>query len=210
MKDSSDLFSEYTLEDEDGGLDFDQQVKKTRSILRTRGFSRSFVSINLATFTLVSAGFSSLFVPTVSISSYKPPTIVASYSSSPSPSDPLSTLPYVQLPGFNSGLAFAFASTLVLIYVGAAYIYSDGNLFSNIRRRVISSRVGDRIEDRVDYVQSKLRTAGQRFVGLIQSSLRNLNPHRHIPDESAFFYDTVDKIDNYAYDYNNLYEYLKA
>jgi len=74
----------------------------------------------------------------------------------------------------------------------------------------MGSRVGDRIEDRVDYVQSKLRTAGQRFVGLIQSSLRNLNPHRHIPDESAFFYDTVDKIDNYAYDYNNLYEYLKA
>ncbi|XP_023337702.1 uncharacterized protein LOC111708530 [Eurytemora carolleeae] len=152
------------------------------SILRTRGISRSFVSINLASYSVISTGYSSALSSTVSV--YKPTYVFGGVSGfSPSKQDIFATLPYLQIPGVSVPTALYIAVGVGILGAAAVYLYSG---LSTQALDVISTRLLGRTQ-----LFSEADGFQDRIGSVLYQALDSINPYR----------------DSYSYQYNQPYQY---
>lgn len=113
-----------------------------QSILTIFPLTRSFTSLDLSSFTLISSGFTTAFnLPSVTV--YKPNVVFPTGGISV-PYNKWSTLPYLQLPGWSGATSYYIAWSMFGLY----YLYAllGGNPLNSLA--TISRRIASLVDDR--------------------------------------------------------------
>merc|ERR1712130_1098588 len=183
----------------------DEYFRVQKTVLRSAGFSRTYSSISLSGFNILSSGSTSAF--TVSVPSFSAPV-----SSLPLPGvittnyNKWDTLPYLQFPGWTYADALNIVGVIALILILSQVPRLTTLSFDSLQRRftnLIDYADTDQLAARVDAFQDgMLDLVDQTTLNVAHpwvNLFRNLG-ERNYADYNSPFSNGIRKIDEYEYD----------
>merc|ERR1712218_5510 len=173
-------------------------ARSGRLIMTQFPFTRVFNTINLASFTILSAG--SVYVAPTIVNAAPSPVVVSFGNIGGYTYNPWSTLPYLQLPGWTVSTVYVLVGLLMVMYTFALlgnYIPGVGDFFSSVSTVLGGASATRKFSRFVHYANDRLFDTLTNTVhnGINKYSIRNT----YRPPKYSRRTDV--NVDDYYYDY---------
>jgi len=177
-----------------------RQLRAVENIISAAGFGRTYNTLSLSSFNLISSATSSVFsiskpgIASLGLSGAVPVNVVATKY------DKFSTLPYLQLTGWTAADAFLMVLFMMAAYLGYAYITAGLVSIEPLRQRFFNQaqlRRVDAINDGLSVIlETYLMSLSSPWRKIASNIDRRLLRRQYKPEKNKFL-SKIDKIEFY-------------